>query len=298
MKHVVSIFIGILTATFFGVLIAHAADGSYVPLAPLPLGDGGSTPGAYTINSYLSGMLKLIIALGGGLSILMAIVGGTQYVASGAIPDAKSHALERVQNALTGLALILASYLILNSINPQLVQFNFMLPPVGVAPEQMVTPGVGQAGQGLLARTGTCPTPNDSSSACCPAGISCQACSNCSIVANVPNKGCGIGTCFLETSLLSKIQGISGINGWRITESWPPTVDHISNCHQNGTCADLNNSGGATDPTTIKRYYDAFQAAGLNVLYESMDCAPYVAAGISNCKTYSTMTNRSSFHVR
>ena len=140
MKQTYSIILGIVIALFAGAVVAHA---QYVPLAPLPIGDGGTLSTSYTINGYLSGMLKLIIALGGALSILMAIVGGTQYVASGVSPDAKNGAKERVQNALTGLALILTSYLILNSINPQLVQFNFMLPPVGVAPEQIVSPEIG-----------------------------------------------------------------------------------------------------------------------------------------------------------
>ena len=140
MKQTYSIILGIIIAVFAGAMVAHA---QYVPLAPLPIGDGGAVSSSYTINSYLSGMLKLIIALGGALSILMAIVGGTQYVASGVSPDAKNGARERIQNALTGLALILTSYLILNSINPQLVKFNFMLPPVGVAPEQIVSPEIG-----------------------------------------------------------------------------------------------------------------------------------------------------------
>ena len=132
------IFISV--AMGFFAFASFALAQSYTPLAPLPIGDGGAVSSSYTINSYLSGMLKLIIALGGALSILMAIVGGTQYVASGVSPDAKNGARERIQNALTGLALILTSYLILNSINPQLVKFNFMLPPVGVAPGAVVDP--------------------------------------------------------------------------------------------------------------------------------------------------------------
>ncbi|MGB2580286.1 MAG: hypothetical protein WBC83_01160, partial [Minisyncoccia bacterium] len=212
----------------------------------------------------------------------------TQYVAAGIAPSAKQDAKERILNALIGLTLVLTSYLILNSINPGLVQFNFSLPPIGTSPmaPAPITPG------------GLCPSPNDTSAACCPTGIVCQACSGCSVVSGVQNKGCGAPVCFLNTSLLSKIQNISGVTGWRITESWPPTVAHISSCHQNGTCADLNNSGGPTDPATIKNYYDAFAAAGLSVLYESSNCAPYTAVGVTNCQSYPTMTNQSSFHVR
>jgi len=291
MKYHAPILAGFLLALGGGVLVASAQ--TYTPLAPLPGTTevvGGKT---VTLTSYLSGMIKLLVALGGALAVLMLVIAGTQYVAAGINPSAKSTAKEHMMNAFIGLTLVLTSYLILNSINPNLVKFNLLLPPVGkmsaITAGVTATPGVPNA---------VCPSPNDASAACCPQGVSCRACSGCSVVANVPNKGCGVGVCFLNTSLLSKIQNINGIGGWRVTESWPPTVNHISSCHQDGTCADLNNSGGATDPSTIKNYYDAFRAVGLNVLYESTNCGPYTAAGITNCKTYSTMTNHSSFHVQ
>ncbi len=161
--------------------------------------------------------------------------------------------------------------------------------------------GVCCAAKEPAAGTGNCPNPPNTSVGCCPqsATIICQACSDClAIPSSVPNKGCGLSTCYLNRSLLSKIQAISGVSGWRITESWPPTVFHESNCHTRGTCADINNSGGGTDVDTIKRYYDAFRAAGLSVLYENArDCAPYTAKGI-NCKSYPQQTNLSSFHVQ
>ena len=139
MKYVLSIFIGIIFTTLFGVFVAHAQN--YTPLAPLPLGEGGTPLTTYTISSYLGGMLKLLIALGAGVSILVAIIGGTQYVAAGIAPSAKQDAKERILNALIGLTLVLTSYLILNSINPGLVQFNFSLPPIGTSPAPTTSAG-------------------------------------------------------------------------------------------------------------------------------------------------------------
>ena len=134
MKYLPPITAGILIALGGGVLVAHASVPAYVPLVTLP----GVTEKGVEVNiaSYLSGMIKFIIALGGALSIFMAIVGGTQYVAASINPSAKSDAKERVVNSLIGLALVLSSYLLLNSINPRLVQFSFLLPPIGgPAPE-------------------------------------------------------------------------------------------------------------------------------------------------------------------
>lgn len=288
-KNIAPILAGLLIAIGAGVLVAHAVDTSYAPLAPLPGTYTTDTAGVKTttMSDYLSGMITLLIALGAATAILFAIIGGTQYVASGIAPSAKQDAKNRITNAFIGLALMLTSYLILNSINPELVDLKFSLPPV----------------QGQVATTtaalGACPIPNDSSAACCLGqGTSCAACSNCSEVTGVPYKSCGRPICFLNSALLGRIRRISGVSGWQITESWPPTVYHQSSCHQNGTCADLNNSGGPTDPTTIKKYYDAFKDAGLNVLYESKDCTSYIAAGVTNCQSYPTMTNASSFHVK
>lgn len=118
-----------------GVITASAANidvGSipYTALAPLPLGEGGDLLKTYTISTYLSGMFKLIIALGAAFAVLMGITGGIQYVASGIEPAARNNAKERIEHAVLGLVIILTSYLILNTIDPKLVQFKFGLPPI------------------------------------------------------------------------------------------------------------------------------------------------------------------------
>ncbi len=118
-----------------GIFVAHAQD--YTPIAPLP-GTYTGAEGSETTNIalYLSGLFKLMIALGAALAILFAIIGGVQYVAASINPSAKATALEKVQGALIGLTIILASYLLLNSINPDLVRFNYLLPPIGITPSQ------------------------------------------------------------------------------------------------------------------------------------------------------------------
>lgn len=124
-KNISKILSLVLVVFLGGVLVTHA----YVPLAPLPIGEGGTTPKEYaSMGTYLAGMMKLIIALGGVIAIVMAIYGGIARIASGISPSAKADANKRIENALVGLALVLTSYLILNSINPNLVNINFNLP--------------------------------------------------------------------------------------------------------------------------------------------------------------------------
>ena len=139
MKNIAPILAGILLALGAGVFIASAQD--YTPLAPLP-GTFTGEKGAETTNIglYLSGAITLLIAVSGALAVLMMIIGGTQYVASGIAPPAKNDAKARIWNAVIGLVLVLVSYLILNSINPNLVKFKLTLPQIAVtAPAAAVT---------------------------------------------------------------------------------------------------------------------------------------------------------------
>ncbi|MDO8604115.1 MAG: hypothetical protein Q7K40_01780 [bacterium] len=142
MNHFSKILAFILLFLGGGVLVATAQN--YVPLAPLPGTAIDSSATTVNLSSYISGVIKLLIALGGGLAILFAVIGGVQYVAASINPSAKADALEKVQNAIIGLIIILSSYLLLNSINPKLVDFKLALPRVSppVYVEPIVTGSV------------------------------------------------------------------------------------------------------------------------------------------------------------
>lgn len=131
MKYLPSILSALLITFGMGVFIAHAE--GYAPLAPLPGTFTGSSGQETTnLSTYLSGVIKLLIALGVGLSVLFAVIGGTQYVAASINPAAKAGALERIQNSIVGLILVLSSYLLLSIINPKLVAFELTLPPLSL----------------------------------------------------------------------------------------------------------------------------------------------------------------------
>lgn len=252
----------------------------YELLEPLP-GQEAASP---ELPSYLTALYNVSLVLLVISAVLMVSIGGFTWLTSAGNTAQLGVAKKTIFGAIIGLVAALVGWLIFNVISPDLVKIN----PNALSP----TPSSGTA-----APPGSVPgTPSTN----CPSGVSvpCAPCRDCLSISGVENKGCGQAECKLNATLLSKIKNVSGVSGWRITESWPPTVYHSSLCHRDGTCADLNNSGGLTDPATIKKYYDAFKAAGLDVLYESKNCPPYIAVGVANCKTYSTMTNDSSFHVK
>jgi len=280
---------------FFSPHSATSAGLQYTLLEKIP---GFASTNGSDLPAYIIAIYKLGLAVVTLSAVLMISIGGFLYLTSAGNTSSMGTAKGIIFDAVIGLVIALSSWVLLNVINPDLTTIT--LTPIETGVTAVGAPGAGTT----LIQSPVSPTMcvgDLTSAGCCPSDrrIPCYACTGCTqIPSSVPNKGCGREVCFLNPSLLGKIQAITGISGWRITESWPPTINHLSTCHTKGTCADLNNSGGPTDPVTIKKYYDAFRSAGLNVLYESKDCSPYTAAGIENCRSYPTMTNASSFHVQ
>ncbi|MBI5400554.1 MAG: hypothetical protein HZB12_00340, partial [Candidatus Yonathbacteria bacterium] len=67
----------ICTAVSFFMFTGFVFAQSYTPLAQLP-GTFDTATGKTEMGAYLSGMLKLLIALGAVVAVLMAVAGGTQ----------------------------------------------------------------------------------------------------------------------------------------------------------------------------------------------------------------------------
>ncbi|MBI2439396.1 MAG: hypothetical protein HYV45_02250 [Candidatus Moranbacteria bacterium] len=293
------LFLGLFFLGFFFLFpeygLAQTVGLKYTPLEKLP----GTENVGSDLPEYVQAIYNLGLAIVTLSAVLMLSIGGFMYLTSAGNTSAMGSAKGVIFDALIGLVIALTAWLLLNVINPDLVKVNTN--GISATSSQTPPPTTTSPGEPRPTRTtpsSTCPTPPTAAAVCCPKGVKCEACKDCEEISGVAFKTCGLSKCFLNKNLLAKIKTVSGVSGWRVTESWPPTVDHLSTCHKNGTCADLNNSGGKTDATTIKEYYDAFKSAGLEVLYESKDCTPYTAAGVDNCKTYSTMTNLSSFHVK
>ncbi len=103
--------------------------GKYCLLAPIT----GISSDSKTINivggglgEYLGNMYKFGVYIAIGLAVLMIVIGGLQYVSTDAIGD-KSDGKKRIQNALAGLVLALMAYIILNTLNPNLLKSDVTL---------------------------------------------------------------------------------------------------------------------------------------------------------------------------
>ncbi len=131
MKKILKNSLLVLTLCFylfpFVVTFAQAPT-DYVVLTPLPgttnCGTNTTTGNCTTnLGLYLPQMFNLIVAIAAGLAFVMITLGGITYATTDAIME-KSQGKEWVTNAIYGLLLVISAYLILYTINPQILDFS------------------------------------------------------------------------------------------------------------------------------------------------------------------------------
>lgn len=105
---------------FFFPFLTKAAD-NYVTLSGFNLGDGN--PSAGTLPGFINTLYTVGVSIASVLAIVFIFYAGFTYTTSSSA-DGKTAAKRRIQAALGGLLLALGSYIILRTINPQLVYIN------------------------------------------------------------------------------------------------------------------------------------------------------------------------------
>jgi hypothetical protein len=100
---------------------------TYTPLVT----DNNIISNTDSVGDFIAQIYKVGVAVAVFLSVLMIILGGAEYVTS-VIPAVKTDGKTKIQNALVGLLIALGSYMILYTIDPNLVSFNVRLDNAGV----------------------------------------------------------------------------------------------------------------------------------------------------------------------
>ncbi|MFC1663533.1 hypothetical protein ACFL0A_00140 [Patescibacteria group bacterium] len=74
-----------------------------------------------TLPSLIEYLFNFALMIGGLAAFFMLILGGFRYLTSTGNPTATSDAKDRITSAILGLLLLLASYLLLQVINPDIL---------------------------------------------------------------------------------------------------------------------------------------------------------------------------------
>lgn len=108
---------------------------------PLPsIGDEPTITETPILPDYVKYIFNFSIGIAGFIAFLMITYGGIRYILSRGNPASMADANNQIFSGLIGLVVILASWMILTTINPQLVIISPELPESGLVVED--TPGV------------------------------------------------------------------------------------------------------------------------------------------------------------
>ena len=99
---------------------------NYKMLAPIPFVETTPGSGTATANSYIPGIVQLVIAAAVVLAVVKIIFGGIQYMSTDSF-NSKSDGKKSIEDALWGLLLAISAFVILKTINPDLVNLSLVL---------------------------------------------------------------------------------------------------------------------------------------------------------------------------
>lgn len=108
---------------------ANAGSDAYQLLAPIP--EFGDSYNVGSFDKYVNIFIKLSITVAAILAVIFIVLGGFKYMTSESL-SLKEEGKENIKNAIIGLILLSASFLILNTINPQILKFKLEIPSVNV----------------------------------------------------------------------------------------------------------------------------------------------------------------------
>jgi len=106
---------------FLGFVLAFAnlasAKVEWTPLVEIP----GMPSGAAPLGGYLVSLYNFLLAAVGIIAMVMIVYGGFRYMTSAGNPATMADAKDIVYSSIIGLALALLSWIIVNTINPELI---------------------------------------------------------------------------------------------------------------------------------------------------------------------------------
>lgn len=252
MKSNIKILILISVASIASLAFLANAGTSYNLLQPLPT--TGNNP---DFGKYMEGLIRFLVLLSAVAAVVMITIGGALYAFSEALETQKT-ARSMISDALLGLLIALLSYLILYTINPDLVNLKLTIPglPRSGSPAGNTGTGPlvgGPAGSNACIGPDQCASkncpffPGTSQGICQPAG--CNNPNGCSTTTQPPashcsDTDCGGVNCGPNASCFCPVNAPPGTNGTcnpnepRTNPPQPPQSPPPPPPAQPGPCSD------------------------------------------------------------
>jgi hypothetical protein len=114
---------------------AQSTESGYQLLAPIDTIKASDATKGITLVDYMKGLFVAAIGLAIVLAVVEIVIGGIGYVAA-AVPSSKEEAKKRIGGAVGGLLLILLAYVLLQALNPKLLNVGLNLEKVAVVGQE------------------------------------------------------------------------------------------------------------------------------------------------------------------
>lgn len=236
-----------------------SAQGGLVPC------NGEECSACHLVDMANTGIILLFGFVGMIFAVLMTIA-GFGLVTSGGSQSALEAAKSKFQNAIIGLIIVMAAWLLVDTLLKSLLQggdlgttFTGWGPwsEVQCQLQTQTQEWPGDPASPSATSTPSLPGPKPQTckgGECVPIGIPCSNANSCTISPDLAPK-------------LQAMHAAAGVAGARVTEAMPPTRTHKSVCHTQGTCIDYSKQGGMTAAEVVK-VINAANANGLRPVYE------------------------------
>lgn len=299
---------------FFAPHFAHAAVNS---LASGQICEPDNTPGgsAYNLTRCVNNIYAFSVAIGGFVAVLMFVVAGYYYTMGG--NENVSKAKSFINSTIVGLILLFGTYALLNTIDPNLTKLpNLNAPGIKCETVTQLDPAtntnktyntctdigginpVDNGSTGPVGGTTKTPPPGSVSST--------KDCTNCVDGTSGYYKFTMKDGHYLNVALADALKKVSDTyTGFRITEAWPPVINHLSICHGNGQCVDIAGRGSYTADNkanfvnSLWQFCTALKNNGITIVNEYYDIPASYFQG-SNCglPTKFDTTTGGHLHIR
>ena len=178
-------------------IVGNVASAQYKITTSLPGTDilMGKNASDFTIPQYINELYRGAVAIVGAFALIMIIFHGTKWAMSAGNPSKINDAKDGILQAIIGIVLLLGAYVILNTINPELVTLDIpTVDQVGNIAPNYLTPASGggvnsQLPPGCAATDSV--SPNDWH---CGTPVRCSSLSACQAHCQPLGRGCVTGT--------------------------------------------------------------------------------------------------------
>ncbi len=109
------------TIILFATALVTSAQTTYQPVVQIPR----LNPPTQTTDQYVNALYLLSITVAELLAVVKIIFGGVKWMFSDVVTS-KQSAIEDIRGAIFGLLIVLATVLILETVNPNLTRLNFL----------------------------------------------------------------------------------------------------------------------------------------------------------------------------